>query len=771
MKPKFLIPMILAIALIVPATVILMETDSTDADTSLTTMNLSYYVGDTDTFPHLVKEVRGKSTPYSSTTSVISGNLPTGMTFRDDPARGQNAGLTYYSKAQFILDGSPTQPGTYVFTVRGETYRTIDGGDNESVDCVVTVTVQYRYFTVSYNANGGSVDPSSQTAIANTQITLPSATRDGYSFDGWYTASTGGTRVGGAGDSYTVTGDTILYAMWFDNIYENLSYYVGYGDPTDHVVINLTNLTNLYGGMTSVISGNLPTGMTFQDTSHGGVTNLTQYWYKVQFLLNGSPTQPGTYVFTVRGETSELSNPNDKLTVDCVVTVTVEYRYFTVSYNANGGSVDPSSQTVIANTQITLPTPLPSSPYYSFKGWYTESTGGTRIGGGAETYTVTGDITLYANWTENVTYWSNGNPNGSVSILYHVDDTSVTNDLITKYPLYRYDPNIEDDYNTEINESFVATGYYINVEIKVERLSATNYDAQAIIGLYDSNNNLIASDIYDFGKWGSFIIKVDTVNAIVSYTKVMQFRSFTDYQESVSGTILSYASYGDFSNNVTQVIRITPITDKVPRQQVIQTNVFLNTYGVVLRNPSLDVGLYFPELEKIRLNFYSFALYGTSITINGHTLDVTAPNITVYYKTSSNGNAIASPTDENVLMKSFELTNIYVTWDGSECYLTFANENFTIDMGAYTNKNISMEGMWYFATSLYEPYTATETSYDVGWGLSSFNLSTFGIILAVLLILGAIVLKATVGGRTLDYVIIICGTVIALIIAGGLINA
>ena len=69
-----------------------------------------------------------------------------------------------------------------------------------------------------------------------------------------------------------------------------------------------------------------------------------------------------------------------------------------------------------------------------------------------------------------------------------------------------------------------------------------------------------------------------------------------------------------------------------------------------------------------------------------------------------------------------------------------------------------------------EPYTAQETSYEVDWW-GSFNLSTFGIVFAGLLIVGALLCKATIGGRTLDYVIVICASIVALIIAGGLVNA
>ena len=53
-----------------------------------------------------------------------------------------------------------------------------------------------------------------------TSITLPSPTRYGYSFSGWYSAATGGTRYGSGGSSYTPTADTLtMYAQWVANQY------------------------------------------------------------------------------------------------------------------------------------------------------------------------------------------------------------------------------------------------------------------------------------------------------------------------------------------------------------------------------------------------------------------------------------------------------------------------------------------------------------------------------------------------------------------------
>lgn len=445
----------------------------------------------------------------------------------------------------------------------------------------------------------------------------------------------------------------------------------------------------------------------------------------------------------------------------------------TITLNPNGGTVSPDSVNgIIGESYGELPTP--NRPGYVFAGWFNPLNVKVTAESIIESLSVN-STHLTARWrsidADSSTYWSNGNPNGSVSILYKIVNTNLTNDLKVQYPLYEYDPTVTDNINTQFNESFVATGYYIQTEIESESTGYNNYVVTITTTLFDINDNVVAEESYEIGKWSAFIIQMDSVNGIVSYTKVMQFRSFTDYSESVGDTLLNYGSYGDFGGQVTQSIRfITDAISEVPKQSVVKTNVFLNTYGVILKDPSIDIAQYFPEMDEIRLNFYSFALYGNSMTVNGHTMAVASPNITVYYSTDSSGNHIEDAPGDGIITKSLELTNIYITWDGEYCRLTFVNDDLTINMGTYTDKEVSFDGIWYYATALYEPYQATEQSFQLDW-FKSFDYSTFGLIFCGLLILGAGVVRVTIGGRALDYVIIGCAVIVALIIAGGIINA
>ena len=94
------------------------------------------------------------------------------------------------------------------------------GGEKVTTDTVFTKnSIIYAHwqeqtaqeYTVTFDANGGSVNPSNtQTKDAKLE-NLPTPTRGGYDFLGWYTAASGGTRVT---TSTVFTADATLYAHW-----------------------------------------------------------------------------------------------------------------------------------------------------------------------------------------------------------------------------------------------------------------------------------------------------------------------------------------------------------------------------------------------------------------------------------------------------------------------------------------------------------------------------------------------------------------------------
>lgn len=99
--------------------------------------------------------------------------------------------------------------GTYI---SGEGFHYI--GAN-TYDLALTIPAKTSY-TVSYNANGGSGAPSSQTKWHGETLTLSSATptRTGYTFAGWNTKSDGTGTNYAKGGSFTANANTTLYAKW-----------------------------------------------------------------------------------------------------------------------------------------------------------------------------------------------------------------------------------------------------------------------------------------------------------------------------------------------------------------------------------------------------------------------------------------------------------------------------------------------------------------------------------------------------------------------------
>ena len=71
---------------------------------------------------------------------------------------------------------------------------------------------QGRRYTIAFNGNGGTPSVTSMTTIDQKLPELPTATHSGrYSFDGWYTAASGGTKITTA---YVFSADTTAYAHW-----------------------------------------------------------------------------------------------------------------------------------------------------------------------------------------------------------------------------------------------------------------------------------------------------------------------------------------------------------------------------------------------------------------------------------------------------------------------------------------------------------------------------------------------------------------------------
>ena len=87
-----------------------------------------------------------------------------------------------------------------------------DHSTNATVELSFSVTAVPTY-TVTFNPNGGTISETSRSVALGTAVgTLPIPTRSGrYSFDGWYTAASGGTQIFA---STTISANVTYYAHW-----------------------------------------------------------------------------------------------------------------------------------------------------------------------------------------------------------------------------------------------------------------------------------------------------------------------------------------------------------------------------------------------------------------------------------------------------------------------------------------------------------------------------------------------------------------------------
>lgn len=272
--------------------------------------------------------------------------------------------------------------------------------------CDVTYTAQWTANTyyIIFNANGGSGSMINQAVYYGGLATLSACTftRTGYTFTGWNTASNG------SGTSYT-PGSTFgpmpaynvtLYAQWNVN-----TYYVDF---------------NANGGSGSMLNQGIQYGSSAALTINAFTRNGYTFagW---NTAANGSGTS-----YANQSSCGPMGAGNVTLYAQWTANT------YMVSFNANEGiAPSPMSKQVTYNSAYgTLATT--SRTGYTFNGWYTASSGGTKI----ETTTIVSTAsghTLYAHWTANnytITFDANGGTGGwSQSLQY---GTLLTPPTVTK---------------------------------------------------------------------------------------------------------------------------------------------------------------------------------------------------------------------------------------------------------------------------------------------------------------------------------------------------
>ena len=342
-------------------------------------------------------------------------------------------------------------------------------------------------FTITFNGNGGSGSMGPVIVKAETNYILPAcgftAPAD-QEFKAW--------EIGGAeykvGDSYTVDRDTEIKALWENSVITPTTYTVtvgndgnGTGTATPSTAATGTEITLtatpkegyhfkewqvISGGVTIkdnkflMPSSNVevraifekdappvPTEFTITVKTDGNGTASASHAKAVvgtEIRLTATPNtgyhfkewqveSPAGLVIT----NNQFTMPNDNVEVKAIFEkdappAPTEY---TITFDGNGGTPSAGSMTTTNRKLTSLPSASRSGSY-SFDGWYTEKSGGTKI---TKDTVFHANITVYAHWT----YTGGGGGGYNPPVTYYTlrFETGGGSDI----------PSVREAYNTYID--------------------------------------------------------------------------------------------------------------------------------------------------------------------------------------------------------------------------------------------------------------------------------------------------------------------------------
>ena len=116
--------------------------------------------------------------------------------------------------------------GSYKFRVNitdhknenGKYITHVYGYDNVGNNMHLVLNTTVPAVTITWNANGGTAVNATSGKAGNAIGTLPTTTRTGYTFAGWFTAASGGTQITTT-STYPTSGNVTYYAHWNVNQY------------------------------------------------------------------------------------------------------------------------------------------------------------------------------------------------------------------------------------------------------------------------------------------------------------------------------------------------------------------------------------------------------------------------------------------------------------------------------------------------------------------------------------------------------------------------
>lgn len=299
----------------------------------------------------------------------------------------------------------------------------------------------------------------------------------------------------------------------------------------------------------------------------GAPSTQTKMYGSVLTLSTTRPTRAG-YMFvtwnTNQDGTGANYSPGQSYNVDANLTLYAIWRLhsYTVTYDANGGSGAPNTQTKIHDEILSISNIVPSRAGHTFQGWSTTRNGAVVYKPSAQ-YIANQDITLYAVWKANgysITYNANGGSSApSEQVKTHdIDITLSTQESVRKNYSFlgwgtsssstsvAYNPG--DIYRTNANLTLYAIWQLAYTEPRI-----TNFTVERC----DVNGKL-----KDDGTYAKVVLNWETDKTVTSIKieyKLPTQSVWTSITVSASGTkgIVNKIIGGNFSIETTYNLRVT----------------------------------------------------------------------------------------------------------------------------------------------------------------------------------------------------------------------
>ena len=360
-----------------------------------------------------------------------------------------------------FLGWSTSSTATSATYTNGQSVKNLTSTNGATVN-LYAVWQSNPTYTLSYNANGGSGAPTSQTGSSNYIVSSTVPIRFGYTFLGWSTVSVATNATYEAGDSITINANTTLYAVWkaATALSINTQYSANINFSNQEVYYTFTPSSN--GEYTFESTGSVDSRVYVYNTSG------TEIGYDddssaegTNFKLSLNLTAGTKYYVKVRAYSSYIGTISFKITGK-----------YTISYNANGGTRAPSSQTKAYGIGLVLSTTEPTRTGYTFLGWSTSSTATSATYQPGDSFTTNADTTLYAVWKAN-TYTVRYNANGGTGTM---SDSS-----------HKYDVS-----KALTSNAFTRSGYtFLGWSTSSTATSATYTDGQSVKNLSSTNGGTV----------------------------------------------------------------------------------------------------------------------------------------------------------------------------------------------------------------------------------------------------------------------------------------